>query len=515
MTSPPNSGPGAARVRAVAVIGITGYLVEVRADIGRGPASFTVLGLPGAGTRETRDRVRAAVLNTGLPWPAGAVTVSLFPDSLPKYGSGFDLPIAIAVLTAAGVVPADAGGGCVLTGELGLDGSLRPVRGVLPALTAAADAGCTRAVVPAGNAAEAMMVPGLTVTGCGSLRGVLAWLQGEPGGRPADPATSTALPGPGAVPGTGLAGAGAGPVVRLAAEVSAAGGHHLCLAGPRGAGIPALAAGLAGLLPSLSPEDAREVSAIHSAAGLLGPDRALVTRPPFRAPHHAATPAAIAGGGQRIIRPGEAALAHRGVLFLDQAPEFTRAALAVLRQPLQDGGITIARSGRTAWFPARFTLVAGTTPCPCDGPAGCGCTPLQKRRYRARLVGELGTHISIWLNAVPSGTAAAVPGGQDGEADAVSAARVAGARDRARHRLRDTPWQVNGDIPGAELLRSFRPPPEVLAPTRRAVDLGEISARAAYQVIRIAWTLADLDGRDRPGPQECGQALAFQLGVAR
>jgi magnesium chelatase family protein len=517
MTSLPTSGPGAARIRAAAVIGVNGYFVEARAESGRSPASFAVLGLPGAATRETRDRVRAAVLNTGLPWPARAITVSLFPDSLPKHGSGFDLPIAIAVLTAAGVIPEDAGGACVFIGELGLDGSLHPVRGVLPALIAAANVGCTRAVVPAGNAAEAMMVPGLAVAGCRSLRAVLAWLHGEPpAGQPEIPALGIEPPGPGVrLPGVSLAGVGAAPLVRLAAEASAAGGHHLCLAGPRGTGIPALAAGLAALLLPLSPEEVLEVSAIYSVAGLLGPGRALITRAPFRAPHHTATPAAIAGGGSGTIRPGEAALAHRGVLFLDEAPEFARSTLAVLRQPLQDGGITIARSGRTVWFPARFTLVAGMAPCPCGSPAGCGCTPLQQRRYRARLTGELGSYISIWLDAARSVSAAHVPGGHAGDADAISAARVAGARDRAWHRFRDTPWQLNGDIPGAELRRSLRPSPEVLAPVNRAVDLGEISARAAGQVIRVAWTLADLDGSDRPGPQEYGQALAFQLGVAR
>jgi magnesium chelatase family protein len=509
MTSPPSSGPGTARIRAAAVIGINGYLVEARATISAGPASFDVPGLPGGGMRETRDRVRAAVLNAGLPWPAGAITISLFPDSLPKYGAGFDLPIAVAVLTAAGVIPADAAGARVLLGELGLDGSLRPVRGVLPALTAAADAGCTRAVVPAGNAAEAMMVPGLAVTGCRSLGEVLAWLHGEPGGgHRAIPALFTAPLG--TVPGTGLARLGAGPVLRLAAEVSAAGGHHLGLTGRRGTGIPALAAGLAALLPSLSPQDAREVSAIHSAAGLLGPDRGLMTRPPFRAPRHTATPAAMAGGGPGMIRPGEAALAHRGVLFLDEAPEFARSTLAVLRQPLQDGAITIARSGQIILFPARFTLVAGMAPCPCGSAEGCGCTPLQRRRYRARLTGALGSYISIWLNTAPT-----VPVEQAADADVVSAARVAGARDRARRRFRDRGWQLNEDIPVAELRRSYWPSPEVLAPVNRAVDLGEISMRAACQVIRVAWTLADLNDSSWPGPQELGQALAFQLGVAR
>jgi magnesium chelatase family protein len=515
MTIPPTTSPGSARIRTAAVVGVNGYFVETHAEISRGPA-FGVWGLPGSVTRETRDRVRAAVLNSGLPWPSCAITVSLFPDSLPKHGSGFDLAIAIAVLTAAGVIPENAGGADVFVGELGLDGSLRPVRGMLPALTAAASAGCTRAVVPAGNAAEATVVKGLAAVPCRSLREVLACLHGEPpAGEQEIPAPGTAPPGPDVPPGTSPGSLGAEPLVRLAAEASAAGGHHLCVTGPRGAGIPALAAGVAELLPPLGPAEAREVSAIRSVAGLLGPAQVLITRPPFRAPHYSATPAELAGGGSGIIRPGEAALAHRGVLFLDQAPEFARGALAVLRQPLQDGAVTIARSGRTVVFPARFTLVAGMTRCPWGGAAGCACTPLQVRRYRARLTGELGSYISIWLNVAPSVPAAPGPGAQAGNADALSAARIAGAGDRARHRLRDTPWQRNGDIASAQLRRFFRPSPEAFTPVSRAVELGEISVHAADQVIRLAWTLADLESLGEPGPDQCGQALAFQLGVTR
>jgi magnesium chelatase family protein len=450
------------------------------------------------------------VLNSGLPWPARVITVSLTPASLPKHGSALDLAIAVAVLTAAGAVPADAAGGCVLLAELDLDGSLRPVRGVLPAVLAAAAAGCTRAIVAQENEAEAVMVPGVTVVPCGSLRAVLAWLYGEPlPGQRVIPAGCTVAPAPD-LPAEGLAGLTVPPLLRHALETSAAGGHHLCLTGPPDAAIPALAAGLASLLPPLSPDEAMEVSAVHSAAGLLGSRHALITRPPFRAPHHTATLAAIAGGGPGTIHPGEAALAHRGVLFLAAAPEFARDVLHALRQPLQDGDMTVTRAGSTARFPAKFTLVAGTAPCPCGAWPGCACTPLQARRYRARLAGELGSHIAIWLHA--DGLAAAEPGTGEPGADAISAARVAGARDRARHRLSGTPWQVNADIPGAELRRSWQPAAEALPPVSRALDLGEISARTAHQVVRVAWTLADLAGKPRPGAPECGQALAFQLG---
>ena len=304
MTSHPSCGPRAWRTRGAIVIGADGHLVEVDASITDGPAAFDIIGLPDTGARETRDRVRAAVLNSGLPWPARTVTVSLLPASLPKRGSALDLAIAVAVLTVAGVVSASAADGCVFVAELGLDGSLRPVPGVLPAVLAAAAAGCTWTVVAPENKAEAVMVPGVAVIPCSSLPAVLAWLHGAPvPGQRAIPA-ATAPPHPGVPPVPGLA---VTPLMRLALETSAAGG------------IPAMAAGVAALLPQLSPEDVLEVSAIYSVAGLLGSGHAQVGRPPFRAPHHSAAPAAMAGGGPGIIRPGEAALAHRGVLFLDEA----------------------------------------------------------------------------------------------------------------------------------------------------------------------------------------------------
>ncbi len=434
------------------------------------------------------------------------------PASLPRHGTGFDLAIAVAVLTAAGAAPSAALDGCVFTAELGLDGGLRPVRGVLPALLAARRAGYTRAVVAAANAAEAVMVAGLAVVPCPDLRTVLAWLRGELFPHQPDICAAGTPAAAGTLPGASLA---VPPHVRQAIEATAAGGHHLCLTGPHGSRMPALAAGIAALMPPLGPEQMMEVTAIHSAAGLLGPGHALITRPPFRAPHHTATRAAILGGGTGTIRPGEAELAHRGVLFLHDAPEFSRDVLASLRQPLQDGEVTVARAGVTVQFPAKFTLIASTAPCPCGGRPGCSCSGLQARRYRARLASELGSHIAIFLDVTSPCPRTTGAGPADDDSDAVSAARVAEARDRARRRLRDTPWKVNGDIPATELRRSYPPTAEALAPVSRAVDLGEICVRAAHQVIRVAWTLADLASAARPGPDECGQALAFQLGVAQ
>jgi magnesium chelatase family protein len=507
---------GAASACAASVIGVEGHLTHAGAMACDGPLGMRITGLPETVVRETRDRVYAAVANSGQPWPARAITVTLRPASLPRHGTGFDLAIAIAVLTAASVVPAAALHSCVFTAELGLDGSLRPVRGVLPALLAARSAGYTRAVVAVENAAEAVMVAGLAVVPCADLRTVLAWLRGESFPHQPDiSAAGTLAAGAGVPVAIGVAGLAVSLCVRQAIEATAAGGHHLCLTGPHGARIPALAAGLAALMPPLEPEQMMEVTVIHSAAGLLGSGHALVTRPPFRAPHRTATRAAILGGGTGMVRPGEAALAHRGVLFLRDAPEFPRDILTSLRQPLQYGEVTVTRAGRAVRFPAKFTLIAGTAPCPCGGRAGCSCSALQARRYRARLAGELGSYIAIFLDIAPPGPG--TPGAEParGDADAVSAARVADARYRARRRLRDTPWQANGDIPAAQLRRSWPPTAEALAPVSRAVDLGEISARAAHDVVRVAWTLADLAGAARPGPDECGQALAFQLGVAQ
>jgi magnesium chelatase family protein len=514
--SPLWPGPGTGRAYGVAIVGTVGHVVEAGATLSNGAPAVCILGLPDAAAHETRDRIRAAILNSGQTLPSRTITVNLLPASLPKHGNGFDLAIAVAILTAVGAVTADASGRCVFIAELGLDGSLRPVCGVMPAVLAAATAGCTRAVVAAQNGAEAVMVPGIAVIPCQSLREVLARLRREPFPSQTDlPTAATAPPRAVAPPVISLAELAVPTPVRLALETSAAGGHHLCLTGGRGTAIPALASGLAKLLPPLSPDEAMEVTAVHSVAGLLASGHALITQPPYRAPHHTATRAAILGGGSGIIRPGEAALAHRGVLFLDDAPEFARDVLSALRQPLQEGQIVVARSGSTVRFPAKFILVAGMSPCPRGVRSDCSCSPLQARRYRARLTTELGSHIGVWLEVTRSGHNLAVSEQQNSDPDATSAARVAAARDRAHHRLTGTPWRVNADIPGAELRRSYQPTAEAIAPIARAVDLGEISPRAAYHVIRVAWTLADLAGAARPDAEECGQALAFQLGVTQ
>ena len=309
------------------------------------------------------------------------------------------------------------------------------------------------------------------------------------------------------------------PAARRAAEICAAGGHHLLLLGPPGVGKTMLAERQPTVLPRLEPEAALEVTAIHSIAGTLPPGSPLLTEPPFCAPHHTATRAAIVGGGSGILRPGAASLAHHGCLFLDEAPEFSRDVLDALRQPLESGEVVLARSGLTARFPARFTLVLAANPCPCASAAtvrtACTCTPLARRRYLARLSGPLLDRVDVKAEFLPVTKAELLSDRRFAEPSSVVAQRVALARQRMADRLRGTPWRLNAEIPGRELRRGYAPAPGALAPLERAMDLGEISARGVDRVIRLSWTVADLAGVPRPAIEQTSFALGLWLGLQR
>ncbi len=504
--------PGTARARGALVTGTRAELIQVQATIGTGPPGFTVTGVPGHGSRETRDRIRAATINSGACWPTGTITVSLSPAGASDHGCGTDLPIAVAILAAAGALPHVAGQRHVFAAGLGLDGRLRPVRGLVPVLRAAAEAdGPVTAVAAPGNWPEACMVPGVVIAPCQSLRQVIAWLRGQQ--LPWEPYLPAAgAPGP--HPSPGLAAIGVPAALRLVLETSAAGRHHLCLTGRQSVAVTALAAALTAMLPDLDEQQAGEATAIHSAAGLLRSGRTRVTRPPLRAPGHTATVAAMIGGGAKL-GPGEAALAHHGVLCLPDAPGFGRRVLDTLRQPLTSDQIVIARGGATARFPARFILIAGLRRCPCGDPGRCTCTSSQIRRYQGRFTATLGSWVPLRV-AVDPATFTASAGQQPGQdADSRSGARVAAARDRMRHRLAATPWQLNGDIPHRELARTWPPAADGIAVIDRAAGLGLLSCLAAGQVTAVAWTLADLNGKSRPSAAECTQALAYWEGTSR
>ncbi|BDH56856.1 YifB family Mg chelatase-like AAA ATPase [Tsukamurella sp. PLM1] len=496
------------KVHSVAITGVDGAVVEIEGCIGPGLPAVHLVGLPDTVLKESRDRVRAAIANIGIRFPDTRVTLALSPATLPKVGSVYDVPLAIAILLAAEKVPAGRLPGTVLLGELALDGRVRSVRGVLPAVLAAKEAGFARAVVPLGNLGEAGLVEGLEVLGAAHLAEVVAWLAGD--GALAEPGPLVADEHDAAVP--DLADVVAQPEAKYALEVAAAGAHHIMMTGPPGIGKTMLASRLPGILPPLARREALEVSAIHSIVGNLHADRPLITVPPFVAPHQTSSVSALVGGGSGLARPGAVSLAHRGVLFLDECAEMGPKSLEALRTPLEEGQIRLARRDGVVKYPSRFLLVMAANPCPC-APArdsDCTCTATVRRRYLGRLSGPLLDRVDLWVRMEPPTTGALHASDTGEEPTAVVRARVRNAREAAAARWAAEGWLTNSEVPGVVLRRRFRLPAQALRPLELFLRTGQITARGADRCLRVAWTVADLQGLDRPGEAEVTQALQFR-----
>lgn len=518
------------QAQGIALNGVTGTPVTVECDISRGLPGMSIVGLGDTAVVQARDRVRSAMINSGLDWPKSRVVMSLSPASVPKRGAGFDLPMVLAILDAQGAVPSQELRSTVVVGELGLDGSVRPVDGVLPMLVAAEGAGFRRAAVPVGNAAEAAraaQATGLDVVGLAHLGELLPWIRGGPAHDLAsclsDNAGGPVVPGAGqgseAAGGADLADVCGQDEARRGLEIAAAGGHHLWLAGPPGTGKSMLAERLPGILPPLAQSEQLETAAVHSVAGARQRlEQVWLGQRPFVAPHHSVTRAALAGGGAGRIRPGAVSIAHNGVLFIDEAPEVSAGTLELLRTPMETGHIDIVRHHGTVRFPSRFQLVLASNPCPCGAaePVDCRCRGGVRDRYLQRLSGPLLDRVDLAVRTRAGqgesliGSGAGTAGTQLPESSAQVRERVVEARDRAVHRWRT--WRSNAAAPGPALRRHHSADDAGMVMLQEKLRTGVVSQRGVDRTLRVAWTMTDLAGGGRPGMGEVMDALELFTG---